>query len=120
MAERAHWACSWFHTHWHGLPEITGETRRANWPPETEIIEEEEVIVPSRGVPARRGLAGAFEGNLGSKQYRLIVSLLLLVTGVLLSFVGGWWVVGIGLMILATVVLPGGRRGRRRRRRSRG
>ena len=135
-AERAHWACSWFHTHWHappsrrapqvwaelgahGLPEITGETPRANWPPETEIIEEEEVIVPARGVPARRGLAGAFEGGLGSMEYRLMGAVLLFVIGGLVAFGGGWWGVGLGLMIVAGVVLPGGRRGRRRRRRSR-
>ena len=148
-AERAHWACSWFQTHWQappsrraprvwvelgadGQPEITVETPRANWPPETEIIEEEEVIeegeiieeeeviVPAPGVPARRGLATAFEGNLGSMEYRVIGAVLLFVIGALAAFGGGWWVVGIGLMILATVVLPGGRRGRRRRRRSRG
>ena len=148
-AEQAHWACSWFHTHWHappsrrapqvwaelgahGLPEITGETPRANWPPETEIIEEgevieegeiieeEEVIVPASGVPARRGLAGAFEGGLGSMDYRLMGAVLLLGAGVLVAFARGWWVVGIGLMIVAGVLLSGGRRGRRRRRRSRG
>ena len=132
-AERAHWACSWFHTHWqappsrrasqvwaelgaHGLPEITGETPRANWPPETEIIEEEEVIVPASGVPARRGLAGAFEGGLGSMDYRLMGAVLLLGAGVLVAFARGWWVVGIGLMIVAGVLLSGGRRWRRRSR----
>ena len=89
-----------------GLPEITGETPRANWQPETEIIEEGEVIVPSRGVPARRGLAAAFEGGLGSMDYRLMGAVLLFVIGVLVAFAGGWWGVGIGLMIMAGVVLP--------------
>ena len=63
-AEQAHWACSWFHTHWqappsrrapqvwaelgaHGLPEITGETPRANWPPETEIMRQLAPAVPA-------------------------------------------------------------------------
>ena len=47
-------------------------------------------------------------------------AVLLLGAGVLVAFARGWWVVGIGLMIVAGVLLPGGRRGRRRRRRSRG
>ncbi len=124
MAERAHWACSWFHTHWHAppsrrAPQVWAELG-ADGPPETEIIEEEEVIVPSRGVPARRGLAAAFEGTLGSTEYRVFGAVLLLVTGLLVGFVGGEFFLGIGLMILATVVLPRRRRGRRRRRRSRG
>ena len=155
-AERAHWACSWFHTHWQaqpsrrapqvwaelgadGLPEITVETPWANWPPETEIIEEEEVIaegefiaeeeviaegefiaeeeviVPAAGVPARRGRSGAFEGNPGSMDYRLMGAVLLFVIGGLVAFAGGRWVVGIGLMIVATVVLLWPRRRLRRR-----
>ena len=120
-AEQAHWACSWFHTHWQAqssrrAPQVWAELG-ADGLPETEIIEEGEVIVPASGVPARRGLAGAFEGGLGSMDYRLMGAVLLLGAGVLVAFARGWWVVGIGLMILATVVLPGGRR---RRRRSRG
>ena len=46
-------------------------------------------------------------------------AVLLLGAGVLVAFARGWWVVGIGLMIVAGVLLSGGRRGRRRRRRSR-
>ena len=135
-AAPTHWAFSWFQTHWQAppsrrapqvwaelgadwQPEITGETPRANWPPETEVIEEGEVIVPSRGVPARRGRQAAFGGQLGSMEYRVIGAVLLLVIGALAAFGGGWWGVGLGLMIVAGVLLPGGRRGRRRRRRSR-
>ena len=122
-AERAHWACSWFHTHWQAppsrrAPQVWAELG-ADGPAETEIIEEEEVIVPARGVPARGGRAAAFEGRLGSTEYRVIGAVLLLVIGALAAFGGGWWGVGLGLMIVAGVVLPGGRRGRRRRRRSR-
>ena len=50
---------------------------------------------------------------------RLMGAVLLLGAGVLVAFARGWWVVGIGLMIVAGVLLSGGRRGRRRRRRSR-
>ena len=73
----------------------------ADWPPETtgEVITAGEVIVPSPGVPARRGLAAAFEGTLGSTEYRVIGAVLLLVIGALAAFVGGWWGVGLGLMI---------------------
>ena len=57
-AEQAHWACSWFHTHWQAppsrrAPQVWAELG-AHGPAETEIIEEGEVIVPSRRVPARR------------------------------------------------------------------
>ena len=122
-AEPAQRACSWFHTHWQAqssrrAPQVWAELG-ADGPAETEIIEEEEVIVPARGVPARRGRAAAFEGRLGSTEYRVIGAVLLLVIGALAAFVGGWWGVGLGLMIVAGVVLPGGRRSRRRRRRSR-
>ena len=72
MAERAHWAFSWFQTPWQaqpsrrapqgwaelgadGPPEITEEMPRANWPPETEIIEEGEVIVPPLPSPPAAG-----------------------------------------------------------------
>ncbi len=117
-AAPTHWACSWFHTHWQAppsrrAPQVWAELG-ADGLPETEIIEEGEVIVP-----ARRGLAAAFEGTLGSTEYRVIGAVLLLVIGALAAFAGGWWGVGLGLMIVAGVVLPGGRRGRSRRRRSR-
>ena len=131
-SERAHWAFSWFQTHWQaqpsrraprvwaelgadGIPEMTVETPRAARPPETT----EEVIVAAPSVPARRGSAAAFGDQLGPMEYRFIGAVLLLVIGALAAFVGGWWGVGLGLMILAGVVLPGGRRGRRRRRRYR-
>ena len=124
-AEPAQRALRWFHTHWQEqssrrVPQVWAELA-ADWhpAPEEEIIEEEEVIVPARGVPARGGRAAAFEGRLGSTEYRVIGAVLLLVIGALAAFVGGWWGVGLGLMIVAGVVLPGGRRGRRRRRRSR-
>ena len=123
-AEPAQRALSGFETNWQAppsrrAPQVWAELG-ADWPPETEIIEEAEVIVPARGVPARRGLGGAFEGGLGSTAYRLMGAVLLLGAGVLVAFARGWWVVGIGLMIVAGVLLPGGRRSRRRRRRSRG
>ena len=122
-AEPAQRACSWFHTHWQAqssrrAPQVWAELG-ADGPAETEIIEEEEVIVPARGGRGRHGRAGAFEGRLGSTEYRVIGAVLLLVIGALAAFVGGWWGVGLGLMIVAGVVLPGGRRSRRRRRRSR-
>ena len=121
-------AFRWFHTHWQEqssrrAPQVWAELG-ADGLPETEII------VPSRGVPARRGLAVPFEGRLGSTEYRLIGAILLFSVGVVV-FAGvnqGWWAwlgvaevwalgVGIGLMILAGDLL---RRGRRRSRRSRG
>ena len=122
-AEPAQRAFRWFHTHWQEqssrrAPQVWAELG-ADGLPETEIIEEGEVIVPARGVPARRGLAAAFEGTLGSTEYRVIGAVLLFVIGALAAFGGGWWGVGIGLMIVAGVVLPRPRRGRRRRRRSR-
>ena len=122
-AEPAQRACSWFHTHWQAqssrrAPQVWAELG-ADGPAETEIIEEEEVIVPARGGRGRHGRAGAFEGRLGSTEYRVIGAVLLLGIGALAAFVGGWWGVGLGLMIVAGVVLPGGRRSRRRRRRSR-
>ena len=121
-AAPTHWACSWFHTHWQAppsrrAPQVWAELG-ADGLPETEIIEEGEIIVPSRGVPARRGLVAAFGGTLGSTEYRVMGAVLLLVIGALAAFGGGWWGVGLGLMIVAGVVLPGGRRratGRRRR-----
>ena len=122
-AEPVHWACSWFHTHWQAppsrrAPQVWAELG-ADGPAETEIIEEGEVIVPARGVPARRGRQAAFEGTLGSTEYRVIGAVLLFVIGALAAFGGGWWGVGIGLMIVGGVVLPRPRRGRSRRRRSR-
>ena len=122
-AEPAQRAFRWFHTHWQAqssrrAPQVWAELG-ADGLPETEIIEEGEVIVPARGVPARRGLAAAFGGQLGSMEYRVIGAVLLFVIGALAAFGGGWWGVGLGLMIVAGVLLPGGRRGRRRRRRSR-
>ena len=121
-AEPAQRALRWFHTHWQEqssrrVPQVWAELA-ADWQAETEeeIIEEGEVIVPASGVPARRGLAAAFEGRLWTKEYRVFWAVFLLVTGLLAAFVGGWWGVGLGLMILAGVVLPGGRRRRRRSR----
>ena len=104
MAERAHWACSWFHTHWQAqssrrAPQVWAELG-ADGPPETtaEVITEGEVIVPSPGVPARRGLAAAFEGRLWTKEYRVIGAVLLFVIGALVAFGGGWSIsVGLGV-----------------------
>ena len=117
--ERARWAVRWFENHWQAqasrpAPQVWQELRDA-WPLETT----REAMVPAADVPTRRSLAPASTRTSGSMGYRLMGSLVLFIVGVTAYVVYDLWVVGIGFMIAATVLLPRPRRGRRRRHRSR-
>ena len=116
-AEPAQRALRWFHTHWQEqssrrVPQVWTELG-ADWQPETEIIEEEEVIVPSR-----RGRSAAVRGRLGAWEYRVFGALVLFIAAIL-AYGGGWWAVSIGLVVVAGWLLPRRGWGRRWGRRSR-